>query len=127
METKALGKQRKGRERRHNMRPITDHSPNKWEQEGVATLLLSFDEWAEVEGYPWIRVATEEELEELKRTTLLGDARDGGRDDAKDEAEWNSAFRGPSKEPYLVVTVLASAPGHIWRQATSHLRLRRFK
>jgi len=110
------------------MRTIEDHSPSQYDQGRDATLFLSFDEWAEVEGNPWIREATVEEVGALRAERALGDAREGGRDDQKDAEDWRGLFTDrDTGRPYLVVTVLASAPGHIWRQATGHLRLFRFR
>ncbi len=107
------------------MRQIIDHSPSQYEQHRDVTLFLSFDEWAELKGHPWIREATEAEVEDMRQERAFGDARVGGRDDAKDRADWESLFEDSTGRPYLPVTVLRSAPGHVWRQATGHLRLHR--
>lgn len=104
---------------------VTEYLERAW-QSRDCTLFLSFDEWAEVEHYPWIREATEDEVAALKAERALGDAREGGRDDAADARDWRRLFEHDTV-PYMAVTVLRSAPGHIWHQAASHLRLRRFR
>jgi hypothetical protein len=109
------------------LREIKDHSPSQYPQERDCTLFLSFDEWAEVEGHPWIREASKEEIEAARERRALGDARDGGRDDAKDSEDWQELFTDHTGRPYMLVTVLRTAPGHIWRQASGHLRLMRFR
>ena len=110
------------------MREVKDHAPSQYEQHRDCTLFLSFDEWAELEGQPWIREATKEEIETARREHALGDAREGGADAQKDEDDWHGLFLDRNTgRPYLLVTVLKSAPGHIWRQASGHLRLFRFR
>ena len=98
------------------MNEITDHTPSEYPQDRDATLLLSFDEFAELEGRgnDWIRKATFEEIGKL--------AVESGREDTIHKLSMDDTGR-----PYMFVTVLRTAPGHIWRRATSNLRLFRFK
>jgi len=103
------------------MRQVEDHTPNRWAQTRDCILLLSLDEFAELDGNPWIREATAEEAL-LERARLEAPFSDGtpGRQDV-DEMMFHDST------PYLWVVVLRTAPGHIWIQASGHLRLHRFK
>jgi len=105
------------------MREITDHSPSKYEHHRDCTLFLSFDEWAEVQGHEWIREATQEEV-----WALRSEITSPYEDEQEQRAAWDALFVDQySGRPYMPVTVLRSAPGHIWRQASGHLRLFRFR
>lgn len=107
------------------MRVIQDHRPSQYEQHRDCMLLLSVYEWKEIRGHKWIREATKDEIE-LERERLT--------------SPWRSAVTGEvvfvrtdfdelhehDGETYLWVIVSRNAPGHIWRQASVHLRIRRF-
>jgi len=94
-------------------RTIEDHSPCEYEQHRDAPLLLSFDEFSELEHHDWIRESTPEEIEKEEEKI-------------KERGDLDTLKRDKSGRPYLWVTVLKTAPGHIWRQATGYLRLFRF-
>lgn len=109
------------------MRNVEDHSPSQYEQNRNAILLLSFDEFSELEGYPWIRAATREEIAAEKErletgfiSALTGEYVPGRQD-------FVELHTGEDGTPYMWVVVDQTAPGHIWRQATSKLRLHRFR
>lgn len=94
---------------------IEDHSPSEYGQPRDATMLLGIAEYSDLESYEWIREATLDEVEvEIEKVVT----------DRPDITELLEDHRG---RKYKWVTVLRTAPGHIWRQAFGHLRLLHFK
>jgi hypothetical protein len=78
------------------------------------TLFVGAEGVAELEGQPWIREATEEEIVRLRAERQ-----------PKDDAEWESLFLDGVGRPYFLMTVLKDAPEEVWRKASSHLRVLR--
>jgi hypothetical protein len=107
------------------MRQIKDHAPSQYEQHRDAILLVSGPEVDDIGHHPWIREATpaEVEAERVRLTTPWISAITGEPVPGRPDFNELHTYDG---EPYMWVVVGRDAPGHIWRQATGHLRLRRF-
>jgi len=85
------------------------------------TLFLGAEGCSEMEGQPWLREPTDEEIAELKTE------RTSGRDPIEAEADWNGLFMDRTNRPYHVMTVTREAPLKIWLRASSHLRMVRLE
>ncbi len=108
-------------------RDIKDHSPSKYPQHREALLLVSFDELAEIDHHPWIREATPNEVEE-ERARLTASRPIAGTDEvAPGRSDFDELSVDNEGRPYRWAVVAKDAPGHVWRQATGHLRILRFR
>ncbi len=95
------------------MRNITSMVPNKKHPHNI-TLLLKLNEFTEIKHHAWIRKASN------KEKLLIED---------KLAQNWNVfVLRKDSQgSPYVWVTILKTAPAHIWKQASKFLRLSYFR
>lgn len=83
------------------------------------TLFLGAEGLQETEGQPWIRPATDAEIEALRKETT------DGLPEADAREKWQNMSIDRIGRPYFLVTVLGSAPDEVWRVACGHLRMKR--